>query len=106
MKLRCAVLDDYQNVATSMADWTPLADELDVVSFSGHFTTEDELVRAIERFDIVVTLRERVPFPAALFARLPRLRLLVASGMRNASIDMDAAREHGVIVCGTASSST
>lgn len=106
MKLRCAVLDDHQNVATSMADWTPLADELDVVSFSGHFATEDELVRAIESFDIVVTLRERVPFPAALFARLPRLRLLVASGMRNASIDMDAAREHGVTVCGTASSST
>jgi phosphoglycerate dehydrogenase-like enzyme len=106
MKLRCAVLDDYQNVATSMADWTPLADELDVVSFTEHFATEDELVRAIEPFDIVVTLRERVPFPAALFERLPRLRLLVASGMRNASIDMDAARERGVTVCGTASSST
>ena len=106
MKLRCAVLDDYQNVATSMADWTPLADELDVVSFTGHFATEDELVRAIEPFDIVVTLRERVPFPAVLFERLPRLRLLVASGMRNASIDMDAASERGVTVCGTASSST
>lgn len=106
MKLRCAFLDDYQNVATSMADWTPLADELDVVSFTEHFATEDELVRAIEPFDIVVTLRERVPFPAALFERLPRLRLLVASGMRNASIDMDAARERGVTVCGTASSST
>ncbi|MEY9840342.1 D-2-hydroxyacid dehydrogenase family protein [Streptacidiphilus sp. EB103A] len=106
MKLRCAVLDDYQNVATSMANWTPLAGELDVVSFTGHFATEDELVRAIESFDVVVTLRERVRFPAALFERLPRLRLLVASGMRNASIDMDAAREHGVTVCGTASSST
>jgi phosphoglycerate dehydrogenase-like enzyme len=106
MKLRCAVLDDYQNVATSMADWTSLTDDLDVVSFTGHFATEDELVRAIEPFDVVVTLRERVPFPAALFERLPRLRLLVASGMRNVSIDMDAARERGVTVCGTGSSST
>ncbi|CAM5644002.1 hypothetical protein SBADM41S_12180 [Streptomyces badius] len=53
----------------------------------------------------MVTLRERVPFPAELFARLPRLRLLVASGMRNSVIDFDAARRHGVEVCGTASSS-
>ncbi|WP_042392703.1 D-2-hydroxyacid dehydrogenase family protein [Streptacidiphilus carbonis] len=106
MKLRCAVLDDYQNVATALADWTPLADEVDVVSFTDHFATEDELVRAIEAFDIVVTLRERVPFPAALLDRLPRLRLLVASGMRNAAIDMDAARERGVTVCGTGGSST
>ena len=106
MKLRCAVLDDYQNVATTMADWASLADELDVVSFTGHFATEDELVSAIETFDIVVTLRERVPFSAALFDRLPRLRLLVASGMRNVAIDMDAAHEHGVTVCGTGSSVT
>lgn len=106
MKLRCAVLDDYQDVATSIADWAPVADAVEVVSFTGHFATEDELAAALLDFDIAVTLRERVPFPASLFARLPRLKLLVASGMRNSVIDFDAAREHGVTVCGTESSST
>jgi phosphoglycerate dehydrogenase-like enzyme len=106
MTLRCAVLDDYQNAATAMADWSPLADLLEVVPFAEHFGTEDELVAAVADFDVVVTLRERVRFPAAVFGRLPRLRLLVASGMRNAAIDLEAARAHGVTVCGTASSGT
>lgn len=65
------------------------------MSFAEHFATQDALVEAVRDFDIVVTLRERVPFPAALLARLPRLRLLVASGMRNSVIDFDAARERG-----------
>ncbi|MGY3684513.1 D-2-hydroxyacid dehydrogenase family protein [Streptomyces sp. TE33382] len=69
------------------------------------FGTPDELAAALADFDIVVTLRERVAFPAELFARLPRLRLLVASGMRNSVIDLAAAERHGVTVCGTASSS-
>lgn len=106
MKLRCAVLDDFQGVATGAADWTAVTDQVEVVSFAEHFATQDALVEAVRDFDIVVTLRERVPFPAALLARLPRLRLLVASGMRNSVIDFDAARERGVTVCGTASSST
>ncbi|GHH49530.1 D-2-hydroxyacid dehydrogenase family protein [Streptomyces candidus] len=105
MKLRCAVLDDYQSVATTVADWSPVADEVEVVTFTSHFATEDELVAALAGFDVIVTLRERVPFPAALFARLPRLRLLVASGMRNSVIDLAAAQKCGVTVCGTASSS-
>jgi phosphoglycerate dehydrogenase-like enzyme len=76
-----------------------------VVSFAEHFADEDALAEALAEFDIVVTLRERVPFPGSLFARLPRLRLLVASGMRNSVIDHAAAQAHGVTVCGTASSS-
>ena len=106
MQLRCAVLDDFQNVATSVADWSPVQDQVEITSFTEHLTTDDELVAAIAEFDIVVTLRERVPFPASLFARLPRLKLLIASGMRNSVIDLAAAAEHGVTVCGTASSST
>lgn len=106
MKLRCAVLDDHQGIALSIADWTPVADAVEVVSFTRHHDSEDELASALREFDIVVTLRERVPFPASLFARLPRLKLLVASGMRNSVIDLDAAREHGVTVCGTESSPT
>ncbi|WP_329486020.1 D-2-hydroxyacid dehydrogenase family protein [Kitasatospora sp. NBC_01246] len=106
MKLRCAVLDDYQGVATSIVDWSPVTDRVELTSFPRHFGSEDELVDAVADFDIIVTLRERVAFPAAVFARLPRLRLLVASGMRNTVIDYAAARAHGVTVCGTASSST
>ncbi|MEU6962488.1 D-2-hydroxyacid dehydrogenase family protein [Streptomyces chrestomyceticus] len=106
MHLRCAVLDDFQDIATTAADWAPVQDRVDVVPFTRHFATEDELAAALTDFDIVVTLRERVPFPASLFARLPRLRLLVASGMRNSVIDFAAAAEHGVTVCGTQSAST
>lgn len=106
MRLRCAVLDDFQRVATEFADRSPLADRVDVVSHDTHFADEDALAAALADADIVVTLRERVPFPASLIARLPRLKLLVASGMRNSVIDYAAAEAHGVTVCGTASSST
>ncbi|MEU0458697.1 D-2-hydroxyacid dehydrogenase family protein [Streptomyces sp. NPDC006129] len=106
MRLRCAVLNDFQKVATEVADWSVVADDVDVVSFDRHFDGEDALAAALADFDIVVTLRERVPFPGSLIARLPRLKLLVASGMRNSVIDYAAAEAHGVTVCGTASSPT
>ncbi|MFJ9056879.1 D-2-hydroxyacid dehydrogenase family protein [Streptomyces sp. NPDC102409] len=106
MKLRCAVLDDYQSVAATAADWSPVADDIEVVSFAEHCATEDELASRLADFDIVVTLRERVPFPATLLGRLPRLRLIVASGMRNTSIDYAAAEQQGITVCGTASTAT
>ncbi|MFE0697778.1 D-2-hydroxyacid dehydrogenase family protein [Streptomyces sp. NPDC058869] len=106
MKLRCAVIEDFQSVATTVVDWSPVTDDVEIVTFTGHLATVDEAAAALDGFDIVVTLRERVPFPAELFDRLPRLGLLVASGMRNSVIDFDAARRHGVEVCGTASSST
>lgn len=106
MPLRCAVLDDYQGVATATADWSPVADDVEVVSFREHFGEEDALAAVLADFDIVVTLRERVSFPASLLARLPRLKLLIASGMRNTVIDYAAAEAHGVTVCGTPSSST
>ncbi|MFJ9242414.1 D-2-hydroxyacid dehydrogenase family protein [Streptomyces sp. NPDC101776] len=105
MPLRCVVLDDYQNVATELADWSLVEDTVEVVSLREHLDDEGELAAALATADIVVTLRERVPFPASLFARLPRLRLLIASGMRNTVIDYAAAEAHGVTVCGTASSS-
>ncbi|MES5821008.1 D-2-hydroxyacid dehydrogenase family protein [Streptomyces sp. RG80] len=106
MRLRCAVLDDFQRVATEVADWSSVAERVEVVSFDAHVDDEDALVAALAEFDIVVTLRERVRFPASLISRLPRLKLLVASGMRNSVIDYAAAEAHGVTVCGTASSST
>ncbi|TQJ54743.1 D-2-hydroxyacid dehydrogenase family protein [Streptomyces sp. NBC_00080] len=110
MPFRCAVLDDFQNVATTLADWSASApasgEGLEAVSFTEHFVDEDELATALADFDCVVTLRERVPFPASLLDRLPRLRLLIASGMRNSVIDYAAAKANGVTVCGTESSST
>lgn len=105
MTLRCAVLDDYQNVALSMADWSSLAGRVEVTVFNEYLDGEDAVAVALADFDVVVIMRERTPFPASLFARLPRLRLLITSGMRNASIDLAAAAHAGVVVCGTASRS-
>ena len=99
--LRCAVLDDYQDAATAIADWS----RVDLTVFREHLDTEDEVAAALAEFDVVVIMRERTPFPASLLARLPRLKLLITSGMRNASIDLAAASAHGVTVCGTASRS-
>jgi phosphoglycerate dehydrogenase-like enzyme len=103
MKLRCAILDDYQNAALALADWSALADAVEVTVFSEHIPGEDDLVRAIGECEILVIMRERTPFPARLFARLPKLKLLVTTGPRNASIDLAAAKDHGVVVCGTES---
>lgn len=105
IKLRCAILDDYQNVALTMTDWSSINNQVDIQPFQQHFNHEDELVAAIGDFQIVVIMRERTRFPASLFARLPQLQLLITTGMRNASIDLSAAAAHGVVVCGTASKS-
>jgi phosphoglycerate dehydrogenase-like enzyme len=103
---RCAVLDDYQDVALTMADWSALAAHgVEVRSSQHHFTSEEEVAEAVGDCEILVVMRERTPFPASLFARLPRLKLLITSGMRNAAIDVEAAARRGVTVCGTASSS-
>ena len=101
-KLCCAVLDDYQQVALASADWRALSDALDVRVLHRH-AGEDELVSLISDCEIVVLMRERTPFTRSLIARLPALKLIVTSGMRNAAIDLEAARERGVTVCGTAS---
>jgi len=99
--VRIAVLDDYQNVAREMADWASLGADCEVVSFQDHLRDNDAIARRLNDFEIVVAMRERTPFPRALLEKLPRLRLLVTTGMRNASIDLAAARERGVVVCGT-----
>ncbi|ULL16283.1 D-2-hydroxyacid dehydrogenase family protein [Paenibacillus sp. H1-7] len=101
MKLQCAILDDYQQVALDMADWSAISDRVDVKVFSQHIASEDELAQTLESFDIIVIMRERTPFRASLLARLPKLKLLVTTGMRNASIDLAAAAANGVVVSGT-----
>jgi phosphoglycerate dehydrogenase-like enzyme len=96
------ILDDYQGVALTSADWSAVQAHYDVEVISSHIADEDELVRRLAASEIVVAMRERTPFPAGIFARLPALKLLVTTGLKNASIDVVAANAHGVTVCGTA----
>jgi len=98
---RVALLDDYQGVALSMADWKSLPTATEVVVFKDHLADEDALAARLADFDIIMALRERTLFPRTLLERLPKLKLLITAGMRNASIDMKAAAERGVLVCGT-----
>jgi len=99
---RVAILDDYQGVARRMADWTSLPAGTELVIFADHLNDAGAVAARLADFDAVVAMRERTAFPRALLEKLPRLRLLVTTGMRNASIDVGAAVERGVIVCGTA----
>ena len=103
--LRCTVLDDYHGAATAFADWAPVSDRVAVRTLREHVPDEAQLAQVLHDDEIVVIIRERTAFPERLFDRLPRLRLLVTTGFRNASIDMSAAARHGVTVCGTASGS-
>jgi phosphoglycerate dehydrogenase-like enzyme len=98
---RIAVLDDYQSVAATYADWSQVNEPLEVVEFSDHLDDEEALAARLEPFDVVVAMRERTPFPRSLLHRLPNLKLLVTTGAKNASIDIAAARELGITVCGT-----
>jgi phosphoglycerate dehydrogenase-like enzyme len=100
---RCAILDDYRGVALRLADWITLAGEVDVIAFADHVADEDALAARLLDADIVVAMRERTPFPSSLLKRLPALRLLVTTGMRNAAIDLEAAAAQGIVVCGTPS---
>jgi phosphoglycerate dehydrogenase-like enzyme len=101
-RLRCAILDDYQNVALKLADWSVLGDKIDITVFDQPFASGDAAAAALKDFEIICAMRERTPFPRALFAALPSLKLLITSGMRNNAIDFDAAKAQGVTVCGTA----
>ncbi len=101
MTPRLAVLDDYQRAAESATDWSVLDGRVEVDVFHDHTDTDDETVRRLAPFDAVLVMRERTPLPAAVLDRLPRLRLIVTTGMANAAIDLDAAARNGVTVCGT-----
>lgn len=97
--MRLAILDDYQNIATSLADWASLGAE--VVVFTQPFADADEVVRSLAGFDVLVAMRERTRFPAEVLERLPELRLLVSTGLANAAIDLEATQRLGITVCGT-----
>jgi phosphoglycerate dehydrogenase-like enzyme len=101
--MRCAILDDYQNVALKMADWSPISHAVDIKVFDQWLPPAD-VPGALKGFEIICAMRERTRFPRQVIDALPDLRLLISSGMRNAAIDVKAANERGIVVCGTAGS--
>ncbi len=103
MAVRCAILDDYQNVVLKSADWSRLKGDVDITVFNEHLGGPDQVVAALKGFQIIVATRERTGFPKQVIEALPDLKLLITTGMRNASIDTEAAKARGVTVCGTGS---
>jgi D-3-phosphoglycerate dehydrogenase len=99
--MRVAILDDYFNKALELADWSALDGRAEVTVFTEYMGDEDTVAGALADFEIIVGMRERTPFPASLIERLPKLKLLITTGMRNRSFDMDAARARDITVCGT-----
>ena len=97
-RLQVAILDDYQNVAMKMADWSAVADRADITVFNDHVSDPDDVVARLSPFDVVFVMRERTPLPRAVIERLPRLKMIASTGPFNASIDMAAAEEHGIHV--------
>lgn len=98
---RIAVLDDYQRVALKMADWSRLQAAHEVVVFDKPFAGPAAAQQALAGFEVLAIMRERTAFPREMFAALPKLKLMVTTGHRNAAVDMQAAADHGVTVCGT-----
>jgi D-3-phosphoglycerate dehydrogenase len=101
LKLRCAILDDYQGVALDMADWRRLSPEVEVHVFRDKIDGFDNLVRALKDFEILCLMRERTPIPAKLIEALPKLRMIMSTGGQNLSIDVAAADKRNITVCGT-----
>ena len=100
--MRVSILDDYQGVALDMADWSGLrARGIEIAVERFPFADEDDVVRSLADSEIVAAMRERTAFPQRVVERLPKLKLLITTGMRNAAIDMAAAKERGIVVCGT-----
>jgi phosphoglycerate dehydrogenase-like enzyme len=101
MAVRCAILDDYQNVALKLADWSEVKDRVEIKVFTEHLGAPEKVIAALQGFDIIVAMRERTGFQKTVIDALPNLKLLITTGMRNASIDTEAAKARGVTVCGT-----
>jgi len=99
--VRAAILDDYQNVAMGMTDWSPIAKDVEIQVFNKPFGSQDEAIKALQGFAVVVGMRERTPFPRKVIEALPDLKLLITTGARNNSFDVKACADRGVTVCGT-----
>lgn len=104
--MKIAILDDYQNVALQMADWTAISKRAEVTVFNDHLSDPDAVVRRLEPFDVVCVMRERTPLRRDAIARLPNLKLIASTAPRNAGIDVEAAKEHGIAIATTGYRST
>lgn len=102
-RYRCAILDDYQNIALSLGDWSTLSGDVETKVFNSHLGDAGTVIAALQGFDIVCMMRERTPFPRAVIEALPDLKLLITTGGYNKSIDAEAAKARNVTVCGTGS---
>jgi phosphoglycerate dehydrogenase-like enzyme len=98
---KLAILDDYEHTALAMADWSPVARDVEITVFHDHLADETALAARLRPFHAICMMRERTPFPRSLLERLPNLAHLVTSGMRNLSIDLAAAKDRGIAVTGT-----
>ena len=102
MTYRCAIIDDYQNVALKLADWSKITKDVEIKVFNEAVRRSDaDTINDLKDFDIVVMMRERTRFPRAVIDGMPKLKLLITTGAYNASIDMKACQERGIVVCGT-----
>lgn len=99
--VKIAILDDYQRVARSFADWSRIEAGNEIVVFDTPFKDEADVVAKLADFEVLCILRERTRFPRSVIERLPKLKLMASTAMRNAAIDMKAAAERGILVCGT-----
>jgi D-3-phosphoglycerate dehydrogenase len=99
--VRAAILDDYQNVAMKFADWSVIAKDVEIKVFDKPFASQDEAIKALQGFTVIVGMRERTPFPRKVIDALPDLKLLITTGAKNNSFDIKAAAERGITVCGT-----
>jgi phosphoglycerate dehydrogenase-like enzyme len=104
--VKVAMLDDYQNVSLSLADWSPLDGRASISVFNDRVADTDAVINRLQPFDVVCVMRERTPLPRAILEKLPNLRLIVSTGLANASIDEDAAAALGIAVLHTGYSST
>ena len=98
---RIAIFDDYQNVALELADWSPIAKRASVTVFNDHLSDSNKIVDRLRAFDVVCVMRERTPLTRDILERSPQLKLIVSTGPRNASIDVEAAAECGIEVMHT-----
>jgi phosphoglycerate dehydrogenase-like enzyme len=97
--MKVAILDDYQNVSLTMADWSAVAEKAEIVVFSDHVSGLDAVVERLLPFEVVCVMRERTPLPREVLERLPRLRLIASTGPRNAPLDMAAAQRRRSAAC-------
>ena len=104
--MKVAILDDYQNVALRMADWSSVASRTEITVFNDHVADPEAVIERLMPFDVICVMRERTPLSREILERLPQLKLIASTARRNASIDMAAAEERGIRVTGTGYRST